>query len=446
MLAANTQSDDEMIPNLQLLNVDNDEIIGDHVNEGTKITDVNIDCLAHIFKYLNLQNLVNVSDTNKQLKEAADMIFNSKLRMKMVYLGSKFKQKKFYALQQSHEWFRFEHGRIEPYHPASSLKLIRCFGHLITKMVIFNQFIENKAFISELNHYISEYCTESLIDMEIYEMTEETLMDLQKPFTKLESLHFHNAQLNDKLLTLNKWFPNISKLKIGLISTVYSLEISTEFLYFPHLIHLSICNGKFPMNILLDILCSNKQLQSLKLFDTVTPLLLHIISDQHHLERLTFSTNYNTFSYDSIHLKLKAVKKFSITYDSIQPIPVIPFKFDALEELTIDLDGFPVNDRFLEFIRKQSTLVKLTVLSSREITDENKLKFALPWLHEIRLNYSKFSIDEVITFLDKCKLINNFKFWLSEQSDFSELRTRLATEWKSSIYFRRRVQLKRIKN
>ena len=41
----------------------------------TKITDVNVDCLEHIFGHLELSDLLNFANANKQLKAASEPIF-----------------------------------------------------------------------------------------------------------------------------------------------------------------------------------------------------------------------------------------------------------------------------------------------------------------------------------------------------------------------------------
>lgn len=42
----------------------------------TKINDVNLDCLEYIFRYLDLEDLINVAEGNKHLKTAPNMAFN----------------------------------------------------------------------------------------------------------------------------------------------------------------------------------------------------------------------------------------------------------------------------------------------------------------------------------------------------------------------------------
>lgn len=44
----------------------------------TKITDLDYDCLEHIFKNLGLSDLLNVADSSKYFKQAVDLVFKNK--------------------------------------------------------------------------------------------------------------------------------------------------------------------------------------------------------------------------------------------------------------------------------------------------------------------------------------------------------------------------------
>lgn len=51
-----------------------------------KITDPNIDCLKLIFNSVNVDDSLNVADSNKQLKNTAEMIFVLKYGCKLVHI------------------------------------------------------------------------------------------------------------------------------------------------------------------------------------------------------------------------------------------------------------------------------------------------------------------------------------------------------------------------
>lgn len=50
----------------------------------TKIVDLNEDCLEHIFKYLNLPDLINIFETNGRFSLAASNAFYSKYKNKWI--------------------------------------------------------------------------------------------------------------------------------------------------------------------------------------------------------------------------------------------------------------------------------------------------------------------------------------------------------------------------
>lgn len=52
----------------------------------TMITEINLDCLESIFHFLDLASLINIAESNKQLKPVADLVFNQKYKMMKIRL------------------------------------------------------------------------------------------------------------------------------------------------------------------------------------------------------------------------------------------------------------------------------------------------------------------------------------------------------------------------
>lgn len=107
--------------------------------------DLNVDlCFELIFPYLNISDLVNVSNSCKQMKEVAEMIFHQKYGRASHFIldpnGSyKFNDK---TLLNSETCFGF----------------LRCFGHMLLILKL-NYDHCSSLLSSRLNAYVIKYCT-----------------------------------------------------------------------------------------------------------------------------------------------------------------------------------------------------------------------------------------------------------------------------------------------
>lgn len=122
-----------------------------------KITDLNIDFLEKIFKHLNLGDLLNVADSNKQLKKAADGVFSSKYGSRKV------------TILPHKNGGIYDRTYIYLYTWKGSYQLLRCFGNLISHLHIelptnlcmqFTKY-SHETFAKNFKHlfaYVTEYC------------------------------------------------------------------------------------------------------------------------------------------------------------------------------------------------------------------------------------------------------------------------------------------------
>lgn len=111
-----------------------------------KLTDINDDCLEQIFSYLDIKDFVNIAHTNKDLKPAADRAF-----------ARKFAKTTFNVDTADWKYFVL----AETYDLQTSLRLLRCFGHLILTLQIFNLNL-SKWCGSKIAQYVNEYCSQLL--------------------------------------------------------------------------------------------------------------------------------------------------------------------------------------------------------------------------------------------------------------------------------------------
>lgn len=403
-------------------------------NGGTKITDVNSDCLEQIFKHLPIKDLLNVADSSKQLKPAADLAFSSTHGRKTVSILAGYDRSSFN--QKADTWLWFSEFEIMPYHSIVCFKLLRCFGHLIQKVI----FECRDKFLPELEQYIINYCADSLTEIKFIECSVLTMNSLTIQFPKVKAVHFSGGRLGRRLSNLDIWFPNLRVLTIADNTQVAIREFAAHF---PHLIHIDM---QMPIDsscsyigeeIFAEILQMNPQLQCVCLsgpfcasyFQRISRYLQNLHSLSISCEKM-FTMLRLTDSDKAI--QLKNLKKLNINYLSTKSIPKIPLTFDALEELTFNYIR-EINDNFINFIRNQTSLVKLTARNCSKIDHGKKIQLALPSLKEIHLECQTFSIGEVMIYLDKCKFMETFRFCVNDQNDVEALKMRLGKRWRMMI-------------
>lgn len=121
----------------------------------TKLTDINNDCLAHIFQYLNLVDLVNVADASKHMRQGVELAFNWKYGRKMVLFRD--------VKVSKDQLCNVDSDYIRLCDVTFCLRFFRCLGHVIKALEInFTKLdLDHRAVV---DRYINRYCMYSKID------------------------------------------------------------------------------------------------------------------------------------------------------------------------------------------------------------------------------------------------------------------------------------------
>lgn len=198
-----------------------------------KITELNPDCLEHIFKYLHLKDLLNIADARKSLQDPVNQAFISKYHGKTIVSicpSSPLSDPSMHIVTidgcKSEDVYSF--GAI--------LKFLRYFGKKNTALkIVFRPSMHGKLQnrITELCNYINEYCTETLTELELL-FSERGFIPLLKPFRKLETLALSDVPVDD-LLDLNRCFPKLCWLKLYSIPEFIPNCFQAHLLHLPHL-------------------------------------------------------------------------------------------------------------------------------------------------------------------------------------------------------------------
>lgn len=168
-----------------------------------KITDVNNDCLENIFKYLNLDDLLNVVDANKWLRVAADYVYRRRYGQRIVELCD-LNSKKTGYIQTNNKSPKIAGLK-------KCLRFVRCFGHNIYELKI-DYCRSSRKDYTYLDQYVNEFCADSLTHIKYIRKSTILLEIPEKPFTKLEILGIIHSNLGNRFEEIMKWFPKLRRL------------------------------------------------------------------------------------------------------------------------------------------------------------------------------------------------------------------------------------------
>lgn len=396
------------------------------INESTttKLTDINDDCLEHIFLYLNIEDLVNIAYTSKQLKPAAESAFSSNFGRKKMLIEE------------------FSHGRIHIYDYKQRLsrnqfhRLMSSFGHLILK-------IKLSDFKTSSLKKVNQFGCKSITDLRFYEMD---LHRMKKPFHAAETVAFFNVNTNWFCNPLNKLFPNVRTLDIN-YGHIWPWQIEVQF---PHLNQLNISFSASARNrSYANMMRMNSQVQSLVLRGKPCAKYLRYASKHlKFLERLQIVisnqndlNDFDNFGEDVNFTFLKELKIILTTNRYMKTVK-IPIVSNNLKEFTFHLasksgDGNRKDNVniLIDFFKKCPSLTKVTLSRcwnvvmpiNKEIIIE--IADALPSIESINISMLKISFNVAIEFVKYCKRLKKLCFVIENDAGFIRLQDMLAPEW-----------------
>lgn len=401
----------------------------------TKLTDVNHDCLEKVFLHLSFDDLLNIAHTNTKLIPAAEMAFASKFGKRTIILPCT-------SDYQSTTYVLIFKNSINLFGLKHSLRVLRCFGCFISKLVI----VKDYHHYDKIILYANRYSSESLTEITFRNITGDILKHFDKPFSKVKMVFFNRCALMGRLPTLSNWFPNMNSL---MLDEVHAAPECIEINY-PHLQRLEI-NGPFLMSNTvnpLGMIRLNPQLRTLILYMDNTMRFLRCVQQNLQLLEYLEIRCYGNDFFGNI-IKFKKLKHLEIDFAEIRDgaYPVIPILSDQLEEFTWIYYENKMNDNFIDFLKKHMSIIKLNVayrfkecdiLSIKYILKESndnitKIAEALPILQEVNFVNIELSVYMVISFITHVYLLKRMSFLMTNREEFDRLKTLLDNEWQASI-------------
>lgn len=399
----------------------------------TKITDLNTNCLKHIFMKLNLNDLLSAVDSSKHFKESVEWVYKHEYDKMRVSIS---------AIRRSLTLVEVNFGFIILSDLSKILRLLRCFGHLIAELKI----VYDRKSWPMIDQYVNEYCVNSLKEIELCKATKDAMENITKPFLEVKVVKLMDGVMGKNLTDFNKWFPQMQHLEFWCPDLIINRNNIEK--YFSNLEHMTI-GGLFKYNKdisfnysnITEFVRLNPQLRSLKVRgDMMNAVFIQRISK--HLQRLESLDIHceHFFNLDRGLIHFKGLKEFTLDlgHGTTDPIVNIPLSFDQLNTFKIGARQFQVNGGFLDFInRHRLSLTKVTLLhywTADSLKKTNKLELAktMKLLTDIDLDNGILSVAELIDFLRICRAIEKLRFKLDPRSKIEELLKCISNKWRLS--------------
>lgn len=388
-----------------------------------KFTDLNFDCLEILLEYLELLDLLNVADSTKRLRRAAQLVYARKYGNRVVSVDD--------VIISPNQRLEFEEDRIKTNDFRTSLRLLRCFGSAINNIQYLSDGeTSNQCKIDrQILCYINTYCAEYLKDLEIIQ-NESVQSDLfeyfKKPFSALVSLTVIDCNFTGSTC-INRLFPKLKTLDFSFFSNTSFLNVTENFCHLEKL-----CIEDFSDDITLDkemvmsFLQKNTQLKELKLMNyynsdnSSLSMIQDAVGCLQNLEILSLKTFVENGEESFERIRFENVRAFQLYVRKWNVSPIIPFSFKQLHSFVIE---FPKSEfqssfkeEFFNFINRHPTITHLAIsnIENVEVVDWSRLAKSLPLLVEIWLDDCSLSIREASDIMDKFPKLERF-FCLNSQ-------------------------------
>ncbi|XP_031622716.1 uncharacterized protein LOC116340386 [Contarinia nasturtii] len=406
-----------------------------------RITSINDNCLEHIFKKLEFIDLLNMADSSKCFKNALNLAFASHFRGVKVDINSQFVRiNELFKVTYKNNMLKCGTGdcTISIHDGSIGLKLLRCFGHLISNLSVYHC---DERFQCKVNRYINNYCFTSLTEININWYPK----DLKNSFPNIEIVRFQdlNCKTLEAMDDLKTWCPNVQRLEFIESTAINSCRIGHHLSHLQHL-KIRLNRGSFTETGLKNVenmLQMNPQLRSLSVsgYNITANYFSSIRSHLQSLESLSIDCRKRTFFNTNDVIQLNALKTFKIHFvdEFCDPLPKIPFVFNQLDTLSIKACQIRIDTNFIHFLKThRRSLIKLN-LSNWVYPNfypfyggnDSKFHDAMKLLKKIDMHGCQFSVHQIEEMLKKCKSLDTFVFTPAMDTDLETIRKHIDTEW-----------------
>lgn len=201
----------------------------------TNITDLCTDCLLRVFRYLNVDDLANLTAAN----------ITGKLRLgKRTSKVNRFKEAivtAFKIRKGVHEWKVSVHTSAN--YAPNDIKMLRSFGREIEELIVdYRNFKMNRRYEKALEDAVSGNCSKTLAYINFHVCNADSMHELDRSFRNVESVEFLECHVGYTLGKLKKWFPKMQHLNF---EDSYVSDSHCIHEHFPRLKSFKVWNGEW---------------------------------------------------------------------------------------------------------------------------------------------------------------------------------------------------------
>lgn len=173
----------------------------------TSITSLNDDSLAKMFKFLDIECILNIALTSKSLQPATILAYERMFAEKTVCLHNLGRTK-----NPSAENIKSNSHNIIITNIATALHFLRIFGSLIKHIEIYYSRLSSGYTI--LHSYINLYCANGLQSFRFCCKPKFYIDRFRQPFLNVHHVETFGSDLSEPMLPFDRVFPNVRELLI----------------------------------------------------------------------------------------------------------------------------------------------------------------------------------------------------------------------------------------
>lgn len=303
-----------------------------------------------------------------------------------------------------------------------ALNFLRVFGASVKKLL----FDPVGSTYKEIEQCIVENCTNSLIEFELPHCRKYAMSAMTKPFTRIEILRIEHGYVPCKIGHFHSWFPSLRRLELIENKVVNPKCIQHHISTLEHLtIEVGGSKKDFkPVNIE-RCLQLNQQLQSLYLHYGHNADLYHEMEwDSDDDVEIVSTTNSLNVKKLIVHI-----------HESYCPRNIYAPNFQQLVEFELvsehELDIF---DGIMQFLAKNECLTKVKLIAESDFVEQSIFKSLmkltqLKQLKEVETNMGIISMDEAVSFIQKCVALTKLRIRVERDLKRRVFRKRLGADW-----------------
>lgn len=368
-----------------------------------KITDLNFDCLEHVFGYLNASELNNIAEAYLYFVPVARSVYRIKYGDKTLKIGDSGR-----SLSMHNEM-----GSSKTIINGTATKFLRNFGYLIRKLSL--DYL-NKAEHEDAHHWreienaIFKHCIKSLWVVEFKNCRGNVMEEIRKPFENVGVVTIIDGFTEPTKTDFCNWFPNTYNLVLRGTAIRNSECMNGSFHALGYLV-LSILEQD-------DIAEAN-----IRKFLQLNRNIVQLVIRSKERDWIQVSVDFLKFLSES---PIQNLQLINVNFKRAYFTQIINFQYvESLQLQTshypdnilitfgqmtrLGLFGIQRNSKWIEFVTRNKKLRHLTYRPQKNhgatLDDLIQIATKLPELNTFEVLESFISFDELIQLLEMCEPI-----------------------------------------